>query len=279
MGHQEPTNVKRLCGGGLANMANVKRNSSVFHSIRNYLRRIGRVQIFEGIHAAVCGVVLIIAALSDWPYFMYVLLRLFICGSAIYLAIKLYSRHSVPLTWLFGAIGALFNPILPVKMSKADWETTNGIIAAVFIGFCLFLVWNGLFRRGQMRNSYNVSEAVLEAAKVCEELDGHDTRILKLSPDDSSPSDYFVVTSAPDRRKARVLEEVVKGRLLNGYGLDVTLNDDGAKWILLDYLDFTVHIFVGDARNFYDIEKSRTSAVSFTVPEFQKGFRMKPRGS
>ena len=97
--------------------------------------------------STICAVVLVIAAFSDWPYFMYTLLRLFICCSSAYLAFRFYSRHRVPLAWLSGAIGVLFNPILPVKMARSDWETTNAIIAAVFFAISVFLVWESLFRQ------------------------------------------------------------------------------------------------------------------------------------
>ena len=65
----------------------------------------------EAIYSGVCAAVLLIAAFTEWPYFMYVLLRIFICGSSAYIASSLYSRHHVPLTWLFGAIAVLFNPV------------------------------------------------------------------------------------------------------------------------------------------------------------------------
>jgi len=41
-------------------------------------------------------------------------------------------------------------------------------------------------------------------------------------------------------------------------------------WILLDYVDFEVHIFPKDQRAFYDIERARKSAKSFTPTEFDK---------
>jgi ribosome-associated protein len=159
-------------------------------------------------------------------------------------------------------------------MARSDWETTNAIVAVVFFAFSVFLLWDNLFHRRRQ-----AVEAVLAAGNACDELNGQDTRILELEPADSSLSDFFVVTSATDRRQARVLADVVKRRLLNEYGLDVTLKGNSADWILLDYLDFTVHIFVGKMRGYYDVEGSRASATSFTVSEFEKVLSLMPRDS
>ena len=105
----------------------------------------------EAIYSGVCAAVLLIAAFTEWPYFMYVLLRIFICGSSAYIASSLYSRHHVPLTWLFGAIAVLFNPVLPVRMAKSDWQATNVIVAVIFIGFLVYLSWDSLSRRQSRR--------------------------------------------------------------------------------------------------------------------------------
>jgi ribosome silencing factor RsfS/YbeB/iojap len=244
----------------------------------NYTKRISQDARTAAIYSIVCAVVLVIAALSDWPYFMYALLRLFICCSSAYLALKLYSRHRVPLAWLFGAIGVLFNPILPVKMARSDWETTNVIIAVVFFAVCVYLVWDSLFRR-RVREPRHTAEAVLAAGTLCDEMNGLDTRILELDPTDSSLSDFFVVTSATDRRQALVIADVVKRQLLSDYGLNATVEGRNGDWMLLDYADFVVHIFVAEMRNFYDLERLRKRAISFTLPEFGKVVKMRLHNS
>jgi hypothetical protein len=105
----------------------------------------------ETFHSGVCAIVLFIAAFTEWPYFMYVLLRVFICGSSAYITSKLYSRHRVPLTWLFGAIAVLFNPVLPVRMARSDWQATNVLAAIIFIAFSVYLNWDSLLRRQSRR--------------------------------------------------------------------------------------------------------------------------------
>ena len=40
------------------------------------------------------------------------------------------------------------------------------------------------------------------------------------------------------------------------------------EWILLDYVDFVVHVFLTERRAFYDIERLRKSARPLTPAEF-----------
>ena len=40
------------------------------------------------------------------------------------------------------------------------------------------------------------------------------------------------------------------------------------NWILLDYVDFVVHVFLAERRSFYDIERLRKSARPLTPSEF-----------
>lgn len=206
--------------------------------------------------STVCAVVLVIIALSDWPYAMYVLLHMFICCASVYLAIKQYSRHRVPLAWLFGAVGVLFNPILPVRMSRSDWETINAVISLVFFAISLFLVWDSLFRRRVRKPRHN-AEAVLAVGQLCDEMNGLDTRILELAPTDSALVDFFVLTSAADQRQALVIADVVKRKLLSEYDLTATVEGTNSGWLLLDYTKFVVHIFVAERRDFYDLERLR----------------------
>ncbi len=259
-------------------MASSGAKSSLGRLIPNDLAHLTREVRAQVLHSGVCGAILTVAAFSDWPYSMYVLLRLFVCCSSAYIAFRLYSGRRVLLVWVFGAISLLFNPILPIRMSRADWERTNAITAVIFFACSAFLVWDELFRRGA-RDS-QITAAVLTAGNVCDEFNGHNTRILKLDSSDSSSGDYFVVTSATDRRQARVLADVIKRRLLNDHNLEVFLGDgaNSTEWILLDYVDFTIHIFTGEKREFYDVEGARASAISFTIREFQKalGARGKP---
>jgi ribosome-associated protein len=111
---------------------------------------------------------------------------------------------------------------------------------------------------------------VQAAAAVCEEKKGEDTRILELDPVDSGLSDYFLVTSASNDRQAVAIADEIEFRLKHEFGVYANSVEGRRKgdWILLDYVDFVVHVFLAERRAFYDIERLRKSARPLTPEEF-----------
>ncbi len=111
---------------------------------------------------------------------------------------------------------------------------------------------------------------VQAAAAVCEEKKGHDTRILELDPVDSSLADFFLVTSATSDRQAITIADEIEMRLKRDFGVYANSVEGRRQgdWILLDYVDFVVHVFLAERRAFYDIERLRKSARPLTPAEF-----------
>jgi ribosome-associated protein len=108
------------------------------------------------------------------------------------------------------------------------------------------------------------------AAAVCEEKKGADTRILELDPMDSGLADFFLITSASNDRQATAIADEIELRLKREFG-QYAHSVEGRRvgeWILLDYVDFVIHVFLAERRAFYDIERLRKSAKPFTPAEF-----------
>ncbi len=111
---------------------------------------------------------------------------------------------------------------------------------------------------------------VQTAAAACVDKKGEETRILELDPIDSGLSDFFLVTSATNDRQAIAISDEIEHRLKKEYGV-VPNSVEGRRkgdWILLDYVDFVVHVFLKERRAFYDIERLRKSARPLTPAEF-----------
>lgn len=111
---------------------------------------------------------------------------------------------------------------------------------------------------------------VQAAAAVCEDKKGQDTRILELDPIDSGLADFFLVTSATNDRQAIAIADEIELRLKREFGAyahSVEGRRNG-EWILLDYVDFVVHVFLAERRAFYDIERLRKSARPLTPAAF-----------
>jgi ribosome-associated protein len=123
----------------------------------------------------------------------------------------------------------------------------------------------------------NISQAqkqtrimVQTAAAVCEEKKGQNTRILELDPVDSGLSDFFLVTSASNQRQAVAIADEIELRLKHNFGAypNSVEGRRNGEWILLDYVDFVIHVFLDEKRAFYDIERLRKSARPLTPAEF-----------
>jgi len=115
-----------------------------------------------------------------------------------------------------------------------------------------------------------IRNLVQAASAVCEDKKGLDTRILELDPIDAGLSDFFLVTSATNDRQAIAIADEIENRLKTEFGV-VPNSVEGRRhgeWILLDYVDFVVHVFLVERRAFYDIERLRKSARPLTPAEF-----------
>jgi ribosome-associated protein len=111
---------------------------------------------------------------------------------------------------------------------------------------------------------------VQAAAQACEDKKGADTRILALDSADSGLADFFLVTSASNDRQTLAIADEIEHKLKREFGVYAHSVEGRrhAEWILLDYVDFVVHVFLAERRAFYDIERLRKSARPLTPAEF-----------
>lgn len=85
---------------------------------------------------------------------------------------------------------------------------------------------------------------------------GGNTRILDISAI-TTISDYFIVTSGNNYNQVRAIADNVEEELLKKHGMrpERVEGYNNGEWILLDYIDYVIHIFDREQRLFYDIER------------------------
>ena len=112
---------------------------------------------------------------------------------------------------------------------------------------------------------------LLVAVAACEDKKGEDTRILELDPADSGLADFFLITSATNDRQVVAIADEIEFRLKKEFGLYATSVEGRrqAEWILLDYVDIVIHVFLAEKRAFYDIERLRKSARNLSATEVE----------
>lgn len=118
---------------------------------------------------------------------------------------------------------------------------------------------------------------VAAAAAACDEKKAEDTRILELDPVDAGFTDFFLITSGANERQTQTIADEVELRLKRDFGTYPNSVEGKrlGEWILLDYVDFVVHIFLAEKRAFYDIERLRKSARHVDALELQKALTKK----
>jgi ribosome-associated protein len=112
-----------------------------------------------------------------------------------------------------------------------------------------------------MKKKNDLKLQVNEAILACQDKQADNVTILELEKDSGAFTDYFVMCSGTNPRQIQAIADAVDERL-EALGLRVT-HAEGykqAEWVLLDYVDFVVHIFSEKARQFYDLERLWKSA-------------------
>jgi len=107
----------------------------------------------------------------------------------------------------------------------------------------------------------DVKRQVSEAIGACMEKKAEEIAILELEKDSGAFTDYFVVCSGTNPRQIQAISDEVEERLQRA-GLRPT-HVEGykqAEWVLLDYVDFVVHVFSEKSRKYYDLERLWKSA-------------------
>jgi ribosome-associated protein len=68
-------------------------------------------------------------------------------------------------------------------------------------------------------------------------------------------SDYFVVCTATSDTHAKAITDAIVARMKQSHALlPRAEGKEAGSWVLIDYGDVVAHVFLAEARAFYDIE-------------------------
>jgi ribosome-associated protein len=120
-----------------------------------------------------------------------------------------------------------------------------------------------------------VQQLLAVAAAACEDKKAEDIRILALDPSESGLTDYFLIcTGLSDRQNVAITDEI-EIRLKRDFGTypnSVEGRRQG-EWILMDYVDFIVHVFSAEKRAFYGLERLRKSATVLSIDDLNEAIK------
>lgn len=111
-----------------------------------------------------------------------------------------------------------------------------------------------------------VRQAVEQAARAAVDKQAADLVLLDLKQV-ASFTDYFLLCTGFSLRQVQAISDAVEEELgrrgvhpahVEGY--------QRGEWVLLDYVDFVVHVFSRQARSFYDVERLWRRAPRLPLP-------------
>lgn len=101
----------------------------------------------------------------------------------------------------------------------------------------------------------SIKDNAIRVADFINKKKGKDIVIMDVSQV-SSFADYFIIAHGNSSRQLKTLaNEVEKGMTEAGVSLYYKEGKETSGWILLDYGDFIVHLFLPEQRHHYNIEK------------------------
>ncbi len=91
--------------------------------------------------------------------------------------------------------------------------------------------------------------------KAIEDKKGEDIKVIDIS-DVSSMTDYFIIADASNLNQLQAISEEIQDKL-SAEGVEPKQIEGQSKssWILLDYSDVIIHLFLKEDRLFYDLER------------------------
>ncbi|HTA86106.1 MAG TPA: ribosome silencing factor [Silvibacterium sp.] len=131
-----------------------------------------------------------------------------------------------------------------------------------------------------------LKQQISAAIQACLEKKAEELSILEMEKGSGAFTDYFVLCNGTNPRQVQAIADEVELRLkaanlrpahVEGY--------KQAEWVLLDYVDFVVHVFSEKARKFYDLERLWKAARRLEVadleaaPKKKKSVAPKPAAS
>ncbi len=120
----------------------------------------------------------------------------------------------------------------------------------------------------------DLKKQVAAAIQACLDKKAEELSILEMEKGSGAFTDYFVLCSGSNPRQVQAIADEVELRLKQT-GLRPTHVEgyNQAEWVLVDYVDFVVHVFSEKARKFYDLERLWKSAKRLQAGDLSKAAR------
>jgi ribosome-associated protein len=117
----------------------------------------------------------------------------------------------------------------------------------------------------------NVKQEMLAAIEAAESKKAENVVILEMDKTAGAFTDHFIICTGSSSRQIQSISDEIElqvKRQTGTYAHQVEGYRE-AEWVLVDYMDFIVHVFNEERRAFYGLERLWKSARTMSVAEFK----------
>lgn len=109
-------------------------------------------------------------------------------------------------------------------------------------------------------------ELAREIVKVLDNKKGMDIKLIEIT-EHSIVADYFVIVSGTSNTHVKALADEVEYELAQQGVEPHHIEGRATGWILLDYSSVLVHVFTGEAREYYNLERLWQDAKTIDISD------------
>lgn len=107
-----------------------------------------------------------------------------------------------------------------------------------------------------MKKTDALTSQLTTAIAACQDKKAEELTILQMDKNSGAFTDFFVICSGSNPRQIQAISDEVELRLKRAGTYPNNIEGyKQAEWVLLDYVDFVVHVFSATARSYYDLER------------------------
>lgn len=106
------------------------------------------------------------------------------------------------------------------------------------------------------KRSDGTSKLVDFIIKVIQDKRGENIIKFNLKKIENAVCDYFVICHGDSSRQVNAIASFIEEEVKKHTGVNAWHKEgyENAKWILLDYIDIVVHVFLKETRDYYNLE-------------------------
>ena len=122
-----------------------------------------------------------------------------------------------------------------------------------------------------MSNS-SLRAQITTAVNAADSKKAENLAILQMEKNTGAFTDYFIICNGTNPKQNQAIADEVELKLKydNGVYANSVEGYNTAEWILMDYVDFVVHVFSEASRKFYDLERLWKSAKQISLADLKE---------